>query len=94
MLMKQTNTKIMALQEYFEYIKNVRSIFCDFDGVLVRNSSKFSSPPWQYKPNIDNLKSLSDYLRKSPFSKIIITTSRPNNQKQNIINFEVMKLNV
>ena len=74
-------------QEYFEYIKNVRSIFCDFDGVLVRNSSKFSSPPWQYKPNIDNLKSLSDYLRKSPFSKIIITTSRPNNQKQNIINF-------
>ena len=74
-------------QEYFEYIKDVRSIFCDFDGVLVINSSKFSSPPWQYKPNIDNLKCISDYLKKSPFSKIIITTSRPKNQKQNIINF-------
>ena len=74
-------------QEYFEYIKDVRSIFCDFDGVLVINSSKFSNPPWQYKPNIDNLKCISDYLKKSPFSKIIITTSRPKNQKQNIINF-------
>ena len=74
-------------QEYFEYIKDVRSIFCDFDGVLVINSSKFASPPWQYKPNNDNLKSISNYLKKSPFSKLIITTSRPKNQKQNIIDF-------
>ena len=74
-------------QEYFEYIKDIRSIFCDFDGVLVINSSKFASPPWQYKPNNDNLKSISSYLKKSPFSKLIITTSRPKNQKQNIIDF-------
>ena len=76
-----------TFQEYSEYIKDVRSIFCDFDGVLVINSSKFASPPWQYKPNNDNLKSISNYLKKSPFSKLIITTSRPKNQKQNIINF-------
>ena len=74
-------------QEYFEYIKDVRSIFCDFDGVLVINSSKFASPPWQYNPNKNNLKSIANYLKKSPFSKLIITTSRPKNQKQNIINF-------
>ena len=74
-------------QEYFEYIKDVRSIFCDFDGVLVINSSKFATPPWQYQPNNDNLKALANYLNKSPFSKLIITTSRPKNEKQNIINF-------
>ena len=70
-------------QEYFEYIKDVRSIFCDFDGVLVINSSKFASPPWQYNPNKNNLKSIANYLKKSPFSKLIITTSQNGPQTEN-----------
>ena len=30
--------------EFKNYIKKTKSIFCDFDGVLVENSSKFASP--------------------------------------------------
>ncbi len=73
--------------EYYEYIRKVRSIFCDFDGVLVINSSKFATPPWQYQPNEDNLNFISDYLNNSKNSKLIITTSRPSTEKDNIINF-------
>ena len=34
-----------------------------------------------------NLNYLSAYLNKSPDSKLIITTSRPKQEKENIINF-------
>ena len=76
-----------TVTEFKNYIKNVRSIFCDFDGVLVENSSKFASPPWQYNPMVENLNYLSDFLKNSPDSKLIITTSRPSREKENIINF-------
>ena len=52
-----------TVTEFKNYIKNVRSIFCDFDGVLVENSSKFNSPPWQYNPILKNLNYLSDFLK-------------------------------
>tara|TARA_B100000886_G_scaffold337886_1_gene299560 strand:+ start:6442 stop:7491 length:1050 start_codon:yes stop_codon:yes gene_type:complete len=73
--------------EFKNYIKKTKSIFCDFDGVLVENSSKFSSPPWQYSPINENLNFLSNYLLNSPHSKLIITTSRPNSEENNIKKF-------
>ena len=72
---------------YYAHVKKVKSIFCDFDGVLVVNSSKFAQPPWQYEPNNENLKFISNYLEDSPYSKLIITTSRPTSEKINIIKF-------
>ncbi len=65
-------------KEYFEYTNQSSTIFCDFDGVLVTNSSKFSKSPWTYEPISENLKALKDFLSKSNFSKLVITTSRPN----------------
>tara|TARA_Y100000589_G_scaffold146648_1_gene140289 strand:+ start:1401 stop:2447 length:1047 start_codon:yes stop_codon:yes gene_type:complete len=74
-------------EEFFSCIRKVKSIFCDFDGVLVFNSSKFSNPPWQYKANEKNLNFISDFLKESPNSKLIITTSRPLSEKNKIIDF-------
>ena len=73
--------------EYYAYIGNVRTIFSDFDGVLVINSSKFANPPWQYRPNIKNLEFISRFLKNSQTSKLIVTTSRPTAEKENIRNF-------
>ena len=41
----------------------------------------------QYEPNNENLKFISNYLEDSPYSKLIITTSRPTSEKINIIKF-------
>ena len=76
-----------TLREFKNYTKEVKTIFSDFDGVLVLNSSKFANPPWQYNPNKNNLNYLSNFLKGSPDSKLIITTSRPISEKKNIENF-------
>ena len=73
--------------EFQAYLNKTKSIFCDFDGVLAENSSKFANPPWQYKPIEENLKFLSNYLLNSPYSVVIITTSRPKEEENNIKTF-------
>ena len=75
------------MKEYKNYIEKVKTIFCDFDGVIVENSSKFAEPPWEYKPIDNNILHLSNYLSKSKDSKLIITTSRPETEKNNIESF-------
>ncbi len=76
-----------TLTEFRNYSNNVKTFFCDFDGVLVKNSSKFSTPPWQYLPIENNLSYLSEFLANSGDSKLIITTSRPAKEKSNIEEF-------
>ena len=76
-----------TLTEFQKYAEKTKTIFCDFDGVLVENSSKFANPPWQYKPINTNISHLSNYLENSKNSKLIITTSRPNSEKEKIASF-------
>ena len=74
-------------QDYKKFMKKTKSLFCDFDGTLVKNSSKFDNPPWKYEPIQDNLELISKFLKTSPYSKLIITTSRPNSEIKNIQEF-------
>ena len=67
--------------------KSALSVFCDFDGVLVKNSSKFDSPPWQFIPIEKNINALALKLSEDPASKLVITTSRPARLKQEIFTF-------
>ncbi len=76
-----------TLVEFKNYVKDVKTIFCDFDGVLVKNSSKFDSPPWQYIPIESNILHLEEFLSESKDSKLIITTSRPQSEEPNIKSF-------
>ena len=54
---------------------------------MVKNSSKFATPPWQYNPIEKNLLHLSKFLLESKDSKLVITTSRPDSEKENIKQF-------
>ena len=76
-----------TLVEFRNFVDEVKTIFCDFDGVLVKNSSKFASPPWQYVPIESNLLYLEEFLSESKDSKLIITTSRPQTEELNIKSF-------
>jgi len=75
-----------TLREFRNFKKKYYTIFCDFDGCLVENSSKFAAKPWSYKPIFQNLECIRK-LQQVVNIELIITTSRPENQKQKIINF-------
>lgn len=76
-----------TLLEYNRFKDLTVTIFADFDGVLVKNSSKFASTPWAYEPITSNLISLKKILLRSPCSQLIITTSRPHSQINAILGF-------
>ena len=76
-----------TINEYRDYQSSFGTFFLDFDGVLVKNSSKFATSPWAYEPISENLSFISNHLEKHPYSCVVITTSRPSSEKQNIIKF-------
>ena len=73
-----------TLREFRNFKRKFYTIFCDLDGCLVRNSSKFAKTPWRIIPIKENLNCLSS-LQKIYKLEIIITTSRPKREKKNII---------
>ena len=75
-----------TLREFRHYQRNFFTIFCDFDGCLVKNSSKFANKPWSMIPIEDNIECLSDLQRRKN-TKLIIVTSRPNSEKIKIKRF-------
>ena len=75
-----------TLREFKNFKNKFFTIFCDFDGCLVKNSSKFAKTPWQLIPIKDNLRCLNN-LQKIINIELIITTSRPKSEKIKIIKF-------
>lgn len=69
-----------TIDEYRQLQRQAYTIFSDFDGVIVENSSKFAHPSWQLKPILPNIEALKVKLSHSPYSKLVITTSRPQAQ--------------
>lgn len=73
--------------EWEEERNKFKTIFCDFDGTLVKNIGKYGKTSWKdhsdalLKNNLDIIKSLNQNG-----SQIIITTSRPKSEKQYIKN--------
>ena len=75
-----------TLREFRHFQKKHMTIFCDLDGCLFYNSSKFNKTPWKnevIKKNIDSLKKILN--QKEKFVDLIVTTSRPISEKKNII---------
>ena len=75
-----------TLREFRNFRKKHYTIFCDLDGCLVENSSKFAIKPWLLKPIINNINCIRR-LQKIIEIELIITTSRPSSQKNKITNF-------
>ena len=74
-----------TVREFRNWQRKHITLFCDFDGCLVINGSKFGKKGYETEPLEENLKTISKIL-KTGFAELIITTSRPNEQKKNIKN--------
>ena len=74
-----------TVREFRNFQRKYITLFCDFDGCLVVNGSKFGINGYNTNGINENLKTISEIL-KTGFAEIIITTSRPKEQKKNIQN--------
>jgi hypothetical protein len=73
-------------KEFRNFSKKFYTIFIDFDGCIVENSSKFSKNPWNIVPIKKNVEVLRD-LQKKYNLDIILTTSRPVSEKRKLVSF-------
>ena len=74
-----------TVREFRNFQRKYVTLFCDFDGCLVLNGSKFGAQGYNTKGISKNLETISKILQ-SGFVELIITTSRPKEQKKNIQN--------
>ena len=72
-----------TLREFRNFQKGFFTIFCDFDGCIVENSSRFDKKPFRSKIIKPNINCLRD-LQKIVNIELVITTSRPKVEKKNI----------
>lgn len=63
-------------REYREYCNQHITLFCDVDGVLLENGSKFSERGWLTPPLEENLKKISE-LQATRDVYFVLTSSRP-----------------
>ena len=68
-----------TLQEYRDYTRAFYTLFCDVDGVLLYNGSKFGKKGWCTEPIIENLEAISK-IQKLGHLYLIITSSRPESE--------------
>lgn len=69
-----------TLREYRHYQKKYVTIFCDVDGVLLQNGSKFGLSGWRTPPLIENILLLKQ-MKDAGYLYLVITTSRPHSEK-------------
>jgi hypothetical protein len=102
MLMDEENFRISkadnyidwgTLREYRHYTRAFLTIFCDVDGVLLYNGSKFGKKGWETEPISENLQTISR-MQKSGLLYLIITSSRPESEidylRQRLADFDVV----
>ena len=69
-------------QDWFEYVRNYKTLFIDLDGTLVKSSGKHTPPYWgetkAIKENVDFINKLYDTGKVY----IIITTARDKEAKE------------
>ncbi len=78
-----------TLKDYQRYCAKHLVVFCDVDGVLFENSSKFDPNGWSLKPLNHNINALKALQQKN-IVHLIITTSRPEAAKEALA--EALKL--
>lgn len=74
-----------TLREYCHYTRAFITVFCDVDGVLFINGSKFGANGWFTDPINENLKSIKR-LQDIGRLYLVITSSRPESQIEYISN--------
>lgn len=68
-------------EEYRKFCAQFMTIFCDIDGVLLENGSKFGANGWRSKAIESNIKILSELQSKERIY-LVLTTSRPDSEEE------------
>lgn len=68
-----------TLREYRHYCNSFLTLFCDVDGVLLLNGSKFGKLGWQTLPIEENLLAIAR-LQNAGHLYLVITSSRPESE--------------
>lgn len=68
-----------TLREYRHYTRSFVTVFCDVDGVLLYNGSKFGKKGWNTEPIAENLHTIAR-LQASGLLYLIIASSRPESE--------------
>ncbi|MFA0194112.1 hypothetical protein AB4454_05200 [Vibrio artabrorum] len=74
-----------TLREYRHYCKKHITIFCDVDGVLLNNGSKFKDDGWKTSAIEKNVEKLLT-LQKGGFLHLVLTSSRPESEIEYTVN--------
>jgi len=74
-----------TLREYRHYCKRYLTVFCDVDGVLLKNGSKFSKSGWETPTLAKNLNKLKQ-LQDQGLLYLVLTSSRPENMIEYTVN--------
>jgi hypothetical protein len=74
-----------TLREYRHYTRSFTTLFCDVDGVLLYNGSKFGKVGWSTEPIIENLQTISK-LQVRGLLYLVITSSRPESEMEYLSN--------
>lgn len=69
-----------TLREYRHYCKKHFTLFCDVDGVLLKNGSKFAENGWKTKGIEKNLSKISS-LQRDGYLYLVLTSSRPQSEE-------------
>lgn len=81
-----------TLREYRHYCKKHITVFCDVDGVLLKNGSKFAKNGWRTHGLESNLRKISE-LQKDGGLFLVLTSSRPESEIDYTVN-ELAKYDV
>ncbi|TDE21619.1 hypothetical protein E1100_16670 [Vibrio owensii] len=74
-----------TLREYRHFCKKHMTVFCDVDGVLLKNGSKFAHNGWKTQGIEANLIKIRD-LQKDGGLFLVLTSSRPESEIEYTIN--------
>ena len=74
-----------TIREFRNYQKKTLTIFCDFDGCIVENGSKFGKKGWKTDVLFNNVTKLRELQNRKNII-LIVTTSRPSSQIKYIKN--------
>jgi hypothetical protein len=69
-----------TLREYRHYQRAFITLFCDLDGVLFLNGSKFGAQGWNTAPIEENLRTIAQLKREGRLY-LVITSSRPRSEE-------------
>jgi hypothetical protein len=66
-----------TLDVWLEYTRTFKTLFCDIDGTLIKNSGQYFVPRWGTQPPLENNVAHLKKLHARGRTQIILTTTRP-----------------